>query len=69
MSHTLKNVVFLLQLLANLLLCRNYGTFIHELVSKYVDVTVQDLRKLERLSQKVDKAELDVTFLKNCQSF
>ena len=69
MSQRFKTIVFIVQFIASLLVCRNYGSYIHELVSKYVELTVADLRKLEKLSKKLDKAELDVTFLKNCQTF
>ena len=37
-------------------------------MTKYDNVAIADLRKLEKLSIKEDKAALDLSFLRNCQS-
>ena len=47
---------------------RPFGNIINDVALKYGDaVSITDLRKLEKLSLKVRKAELDIQFLKNCQ--
>ena len=41
---------------------RNFGDIIYDIVQKYKNVEVSQLRKLERLSMKTRKAELDIKF-------
>ena len=65
----LKNVVVIFELIVTLLLNRPFGSIIHDVSSKYDEIEVVDLRKIEKLTIKRKKAELDITFLKNCQSF
>ena len=49
---------------------RNFGDIIYDIVQKYKNVEVSSqLRKLERLSIKTRKAELDIKFLRNCKIF
>ena len=70
MSYKIKSVVLFLKFLSNLLLLRNFGNIIYDLSAKYEDaLSTTHLRKLEKLSKKVRKAELDVQFLKNCLIF
>ena len=52
-----------------LLLHRNFGNIVYDIVQKYENVEVFQLRKLERLSIKTRKAELDIKFLRNCKIF
>ena len=72
MNSSMKSVVLTLNILATLLLHRPFGNIIYDIASKYNGVlSTADLRKsgkVEKLATKVKRAELDVTFLKNCQS-
>ena len=43
-----------------------FRTFVYE---KYIDINVSDLRKLEKLHIKQNKAQLDINFLINCKNF
>ena len=66
----LKNVVSLLRVIATLLSLRPFGNIIHDIAGKYEKkVSISDLRKFEKTSIKVSKAELDLNFLRNCLSF
>ena len=62
----LKFIVSYVNLITCLLLHRNFGT---DIVQKYENVEVFQLRKLERLSIKTRKAELGIKFLCNCKIF
>ena len=64
----LKSCFLFLRCLILLVLRRPFGNIINDVALKYGDaVSISDLRKLEKLSLKVKKAELDIQFLKNCQ--
>ena len=63
-----KKYVLFLILLAHLVANRPFGRVIYDLTLKY-DVSIVELRKLEKLSIKRRKAELDITFLKNCKLY
>ena len=53
-----------------LLLTRSYGSIIHDLANKYQGkLTLKDFRSFEKLTIKKRKADLDLSFLKNCRSF
>ena len=39
------------------------------ITQKYDGISLQQLRKYEKLQIKINKARLDITFLKNCQTF
>ena len=70
MSCKLKVVVSLLRIIATLLSLRPFGNIIYDIAEKYNrKVSISDLRKFEKTSIKVSKAELDLNFLKNCLSF
>ena len=57
-------VVIFLKLVTSLLLVRNYGNIICNIVNKYNRlISVSTLRKLEKLSLKRHKASLDIKFL------
>ena len=56
-------------LITCLLLHRNFGNIVSDIVQKYENVEVFQLRILERLSIKMGKAELDIKFLRNCNIF
>ena len=64
----LKKYVLFLVLLGHLVANRPFGRVIYDLTLKY-DVSIVELRKLEKLSIKRRKAELDITFLKNCKLY
>ena len=66
----LKTVVSFLRVIVTLLSLRPFGNIIHDIAGKYgKKVSISDLRKFEKTSIKVSKAELDLNFLKNCLSF
>ena len=69
MFLNLKSVVLFLKISLSLLLSRPFGNIIHDVAQKYEQIDIADLRKLEKLSIKSRKAELDLYFLRNCQSF
>ena len=52
-----------------LLLHRKFDNIIHDIVQKYENVDLTQLRKLEKISIKIGKAELDIWFLKNCKLY
>ena len=67
---TLKKVVVFIKCAIALVLLRNYGNIIHDLAHNYQGkVSLTDFRKYEKLTLKKRKADLDVAFLKDCQSF
>ncbi|XP_068739114.1 uncharacterized protein [Montipora capricornis] len=66
----LKTIVSFLRVIVTLLSLRPFGNIIHDIAGKYgKKVSISDLRKFEKTSIKVSKAELDLNFLKNCLSF
>ena len=70
MFYKLKAIVVFLKCISNILLLRNFGNIIYDLSAKYEGVlSISHLRKLEKVSKKVRKAELDIQFLKNCLTF
>ena len=70
MSCNFKSFVVFFKFLNCLLISRSFGNIIHEIAVKYHDhINIVDLRKLEKILIKSRKAELDLNFLCNCQSF
>ena len=66
----LKFVVVFIKLITKLVLQRSFGNIIYDLALHYEDIyTVKDFRRLEKVKTKLEKSRLDVTFLKNCQTF
>ena len=65
----LKSFAVFFKFLTCLLISRSFGNVIHDIAAKYDHLNIADLRKLEKISIKSLKAELDLTFLRNCQSF
>ena len=55
----------MLCLLLFLLLSRPFGNIIHDIAEKYDHINTADLQKLEKLSIKSRKAELDLNFIRN----
>ena len=70
MFCSIKKVVLFLKLVTSLLLVRNYGNIIYDIVNKYNGlISVSTLPKIEKLSLKCDKASLDIKFLLTCKRF
>ena len=70
MFRKFKSVVVFFKILVTLVLSRPFGKVVHDLARKYNgSLVISDLRKLEKLTTQLRKAELDVRFLKNCQAF
>ena len=67
---TIKKFVAYLKCVIALVLTRTYGNIIYDLALKYNGkVSMSDFRTYEKLSTKKRKAELDINFLKDCQTF
>ena len=69
MNKHLKTFVSYLYLIICLLLHRKFVNIIHDIVQKYETVDISQLCKLERISIKIAKAELDIRFLNNCNTY
>ena len=66
----LYTLVLFLKILSMFVLTRKFGNVIHDIAQKYNgQLSVADLRKIEKLQKKARKVELDLTFLRNCLSF
>ena len=63
-----KTVLLCLKLLACLIVERSFGNILYDYVQKYNTLKTETLRKYEKLKIKIRKAELDLTFLTNCQT-
>ena len=46
-----------------------FGRIIYNVAERYEQISVADLRQLEKLSVKFKKIQNDIAFLKNCQTF
>ena len=68
-DEKLKLIASYVRLIACLLLHIHFGNIVYDIVQKYENVEVFQLRKVERLSIKTRKAELDIKFLRNCKIF
>ena len=64
-----KVVVLFIKMLTCFLSHRTFGNVIYDIVQKYSQLSTSKLRKLEKLSIKLKKADLDITFLSNCKVF
>ena len=70
MSCKLKILVVVLGLISDIIGLRNFGRIISDYSSKYAGILeLSQFRKVEKLSKKVKKAELDINFLTSCQRF
>ena len=64
----LLTVVVILNLISSLIVLRNYGKIIYDISNKHGGVLlISELRNLEKLSLKVNIANLDINFLLNCR--
>ena len=70
MTFCIKSIVISLVFISKVLLLRSFGKLIYDYAQKYEEhLGVNDFRKYERLRIKIKKAELDIIFLNNCQTF
>ena len=51
------------------MLSRSFDKIIYDIVGKHGNLNVSELRKLEKLHVKQNKAKNDINFLKNCKRF
>ena len=69
-NMSLKRCLVSLKFLLILLLSRSYGNVIYDLTRKYDGLlSLQDLRKFEKLTIKKRKSDLEVSFLRSCRKF
>ena len=67
--YKLKKFAFFLQILSCLVLTRTFGSIISDVAQNSNGlIALSDLRKYEKAKIKIRKAELDLNFLKNCQT-
>ena len=68
MFRYFKTVVFILKLISSSVVLRNYGKIIYDISNKYGGVfPISRLRKLEKLSLKVDEANFEIIFFVKLQ--
>ena len=60
-----KSVVVFFKILTCLLSSRSFGNIIHDIATEYDHINIADLRKLEKISIRSRKAELDLNFLRH----
>ena len=65
----IKSVFISLKILLTFVLLRTLGSIIHDISRKYDNITITQLRKYEKFKDKVNKIQLDITFLENCRAF
>ena len=66
----IKYIVFKINILTLLLLCRSFGNVIYDIAASSNGLLpTADIRSLEKCYKKREKAVLDITFLKNCRTF
>ena len=64
-----KVVVLFIKILTCFILHRTFGNVIYETVQKCNQLSTSKQHKLEKLSIKLKKADLDITFLSDCKVF
>ena len=64
-----KAAVLFIRILTCFILHRTFGKVIYDIVQKYSELSTSKLRKLEKLSIKLKKTDLDITFLSSCKVF
>ena len=70
MSCKSGNIVVFPRIVSDFILLRNFGKIIYDISSKYNGrLELSQLRKLEKISTKTQKADLEISFLKSCQRF
>ena len=69
MSLKFKSIVDFLHVLSDFIIWRNFGKIISDFSRKYSGTReLAEFRKVEKLSNKARKADLDVSFSKSCQT-
>ena len=69
MFRYFKTVIVILKFFSCVIVLRNYGKIIYDILNDYGGVLPNSkLRKLEKLSIKVNKANVDKNFLLNCRN-
>ena len=69
MNFKFRSILLFLKISIKLILCRPFGGILFDIAAKYDNISSQDLRRLEKIVLKENKAKLDVTFLENCRTF
>ena len=70
MSCKIRTIVVFLRIISDFILLRNCGKIIYNISSKYNGrLELSQRQKLEKISTKTRKADLDISFLKSCQRF
>ena len=64
-----KAVILFIRVLTCFISHRTFGNVIYNIVQKYSELSTSKLRKLQKLSIKLEKPDLDITFLWNCKLF
>ena len=64
----LKNVVIFFQTILSFVPSRKIINIYNDIAPKYVNVTVKDFQKYEKLEYKKNILKLDIDFLNNCKS-
>ena len=64
-----KAVILFIRILTWFILHRTFGNVIYNIVRKYSKLSTSELCKLEKLSIKLKRADLDIIFLSNCTVF
>ena len=68
MFRYFKTVVVILKFISSVIVLRNYGKITYDISNNYGGLFLTNkLRKLGKLSLKVNKANLDINFLLNCK--
>ena len=64
----LKAIVVFSRIISDFIGLRNFGRIINDYSTKYGGILeLSQFRKVEKLSKKIKKAELDISFLSSCQ--
>ena len=63
-----KKIVLFLKVIVCLLAQRRFENVIHDIVLKYDSLDKSKLHRFEKLSIKLKKADLDLSFLSNCRT-
>ena len=69
MNFKFRSVLLFLKLSIKLILRRPFGSILFDIAARYDNISSQDLRRLEKVLMKENKARLDITFLENCRIF
>ena len=64
-----KSFVIFLKVCLLFIARRNFGSVIHHVALKYEELDISNLRKLEKISLKLKKAQLDHQFLLKCKEY